>query len=106
MVRAMLTFMTFFLGIAFSFIKSSFRIMRMTDTKLRITQRIQNLLVYLVKIILDMDEKYQLHQLLSECVHMLFVASVKASIAFKESPGYHQTQSVERVIRCTPIQQH
>ncbi|CAO3690203.1 unnamed protein product [Umbelopsis ramanniana] len=88
-------------GIAFSFIKTTIRIMRTADSTLHITQRIQNLLIYFVKVILDIDEKYQLHQLLSECVHMLFVASVKASIAFKESPGYQQSKVIDRVTRTT-----
>ncbi|CAM0135995.1 hypothetical protein VKS41_005628 [Umbelopsis sp. WA50703] len=91
-------------GVAFSFIKGSYRLIRLTDTKLRITQRIQELLIYLVKVILDIDEKYQIHQLLTECVHMLFVASIKASIAFKESPGYHRTSTVETLGRTPPVQ--
>jgi hypothetical protein len=92
------------IGVAFSFIKGSYRLIRLTDTKLRITQRIQELLIYLVKVILDIDEKYQIHQLLTECVHMLFVASIKASIAFKESPGYHRTSTVETLGRTPPVQ--
>lgn len=46
-----------------------------------------------VKLVLAADEHYHLHELASETLYMLVAASLKAAVAFKESPSYRQSSS-------------
>ncbi|KAI9014594.1 hypothetical protein CLU79DRAFT_721676 [Phycomyces nitens] len=62
------------------------------DTQYNIIQKIQNFGVECVKLLLEADEQYHLHEYLSEALYMLFAASLKAAVAFKETPSYQVPQ--------------
>ncbi|KAI9312236.1 hypothetical protein BX666DRAFT_866205 [Dichotomocladium elegans] len=57
------------------------------DRQYFISQRLQNLGVQCVKRLLEADEEYRLHELISESIYMLIAAGLKAVVAFKETPS-------------------
>ncbi|KAL0078114.1 hypothetical protein F4703DRAFT_1878723 [Phycomyces blakesleeanus] len=66
------------------------------DTQYNIIQKIQNFMIECVKLLLEADEEYRLHEYISEALYMLFAASLKAAVAFKEAPSYQVPQQNNR----------
>ena len=53
-------------------------------------ERVRDFGVDCLKMLLQADEEYRLHELVSEAVYMLIAAGLKAVVAFKEAPGYNE----------------
>lgn len=51
-------------------------------------ERLQNAGIQCIKYVLEADERYHLHEFITEGVYMMIAAGLKAAIAFKETPGY------------------
>ncbi|CAO3614572.1 unnamed protein product [Cunninghamella echinulata] len=58
------------------------------DNQYEVREKLQLVGIECVKMILAADEHYHLHELASETLYMLIAASLKAAVAFKESPKY------------------
>ncbi|KAI8089471.1 uncharacterized protein BX664DRAFT_385954 [Halteromyces radiatus] len=64
------------------------------DHQYQVRQKMQSVGIECIKLLLAADEHYHLHELASETLYMLIAASLKAAVAFKESPSYrHPTSS-------------
>ncbi|KAI8144146.1 hypothetical protein BJV82DRAFT_608492 [Fennellomyces sp. T-0311] len=66
------------------------------DSQYHVVERVQDFGVELLKMLLQADEEYRLHELVSEAVYMLIAAGLKAVVAFKEAPGYKEQQQQPR----------
>ncbi|KAI7852621.1 hypothetical protein BDC45DRAFT_570885 [Circinella umbellata] len=60
------------------------------DKQYHVVERVQDFGVDCLKMLLQADEEYRLHELVSEAVYMLIAAGLKAVVAFKETPGYKE----------------
>ncbi|KAG0177825.1 hypothetical protein DFQ29_004287 [Apophysomyces sp. BC1021] len=49
-----------------------------------------------VKLMLQADEQYRLHEFASEAMYMFVAAGLKAAVAYKETPGYHQQEQIRQ----------
>ncbi|KAI8093731.1 uncharacterized protein BX664DRAFT_113321 [Halteromyces radiatus] len=58
------------------------------DAYYGVRQRAQDLSVTGIKLLLQADEQYKLHELLSEFLFMMVAATLKAVVAYKETPRY------------------
>ncbi|KAG1464387.1 hypothetical protein G6F56_005093 [Rhizopus delemar] len=56
------------------------------DSRYSISKRIQQLGIQMVKLGLEVDQQYRLHEFISEGLCMIITAGVKAAVAFKETP--------------------
>lgn len=63
------------------------------DTHYKIRQHAQDLSVTGIKLLLQADEQYRLHEFLSEIMFMTAAAILKSIIAYKEAPCYNPSQS-------------
>ncbi|ORX51244.1 hypothetical protein DM01DRAFT_316557 [Hesseltinella vesiculosa] len=61
------------------------------DHQYDVRKKMQMVGIECIKMLLDADEQYHLHELASETLYMLIAASLKAAVAFKESPSYGQS---------------
>ncbi|ORZ14057.1 hypothetical protein BCR42DRAFT_417956 [Absidia repens] len=59
------------------------------DRQYQVREKAQSVGIECVKMLLAADEQYHLHEIATETIYMLFAASLKAAVAFKESPSYH-----------------
>lgn len=50
-------------------------------------ERFQVWSIYCIKYILEADEKYRLHEFITEGIYMMAAAVLKATVAFKETPS-------------------
>ncbi|KAG2179171.1 hypothetical protein INT43_002021 [Umbelopsis isabellina] len=62
------------------------------DARYHLVERTRDLAVTGVKLILQVDEEYHLHQVASETMYMVVAAGLKAAVAFKESPSYQEVK--------------
>ncbi|KAI9358058.1 hypothetical protein BD770DRAFT_387700 [Pilaira anomala] len=60
------------------------------DSHYHITQKAQDLGVECIKVGLAADEKYRLHEFVTEGLYMLITAGLKAMVAFKEAPRHDE----------------
>lgn len=60
------------------------------DSHYHITQKAQDLGVECIKVGLAADEKYRLHEFVTEGLYMLITAGLKAIVAFKEAPRHDE----------------
>ncbi|KAI7873031.1 hypothetical protein BDF14DRAFT_1877479 [Spinellus fusiger] len=67
------------------------------DTQYHLMQKAQYLGIELLKYFIEINEKYRLHEYLSEMFYMLLSASLKAAIAYKEAPSYGQDPAAQTV---------
>lgn len=58
------------------------------DAQYHVMQKAQDLGIQCIKFGLQADERYRLHEFLSEGLYMLIAAGLKAAVAFKETPRY------------------
>jgi hypothetical protein len=63
------------------------------DAHYGIRQHAQDLSVTGIKLLLQADEQYRLHEFLSEILFMMAAAILKAIVAYKETPSYNPSQS-------------
>ncbi|CAO3674363.1 unnamed protein product [Rhizopus stolonifer] len=56
------------------------------DSRYGISKKIQQLGIQMVKLGLEIDQQYRLHEFISEGLCMIITAGVKAAVAFKETP--------------------
>ncbi|CAO3589135.1 unnamed protein product [Absidia cylindrospora] len=63
------------------------------DHQYEVREKMQWAGIECVKMLLAADEHYHLHELASETIYMLIAASLKAAVAFKESPSYRHSGS-------------
>ncbi|KAI8334212.1 hypothetical protein BC941DRAFT_432377 [Chlamydoabsidia padenii] len=74
------------------------------DHHYKVRDKMQKVGIECIKLGLAADEHYHLHELASETLYVLIAASLKAAVAYKESPSYRQT-SLERTTT-SPVDQH
>lgn len=60
------------------------------DSQYHIVQKAQDAGVECIKLGLAADERYRLHEFITEGLYMLVAAGLKAIIAFKEAPRYDE----------------
>ncbi|CAO3589938.1 unnamed protein product [Absidia cylindrospora] len=65
------------------------------DRQYQVREKAQSVGIECVKMLLAADEQYHLHEIATETIYMLFAASLKAAVAFKESPSYHHPTSAQ-----------
>ncbi|KAI8875089.1 hypothetical protein K501DRAFT_160727, partial [Backusella circina FSU 941] len=58
------------------------------DAQYHITHKVQDFSIQCIKLGLQADEQYRLHEFVSEGIYMLIAAGLKAAVAFKETPRY------------------
>ncbi|ORY96728.1 hypothetical protein BCR43DRAFT_563970 [Syncephalastrum racemosum] len=63
------------------------------DSQYHIMQRVQDCGIECVKLLLQADEEYRLHEFISEAVYMFIAAFLKATVAYKETPGFNARQT-------------
>ncbi|ORZ10197.1 hypothetical protein BCR42DRAFT_381147 [Absidia repens] len=63
------------------------------DHQYEVREKMQWAGIECVKMLLAADEHYHLHEIASETIYMLIAASLKAAVAFKESPSYRYSGS-------------
>ncbi|KAH8554315.1 hypothetical protein BGW37DRAFT_518048 [Umbelopsis sp. PMI_123] len=66
------------------------------DAKYHLVEQTRDLTVSGVKLILKVDEDYNLHQVASETMYMVIAAGLKAAVAFKESPSYQELKQQQQ----------
>ncbi|KAI8072464.1 hypothetical protein BC940DRAFT_292656 [Gongronella butleri] len=64
------------------------------DHQYDVRKKMQAVGIECIKMLLAADEQYHLHELASETLYMLIAASLKAAVAFKESPSYQDAPNV------------
>ncbi|KAI9492586.1 hypothetical protein BDB00DRAFT_827252 [Zychaea mexicana] len=74
------------------------------DSQYHVVERVQDFGVECLKMLLQADEEYRLHELVSEAVYMLVAAGLKAVVAFKEAPGYKEQH--QRTSSSSPQRRH
>ncbi|KAI8061540.1 uncharacterized protein B0P05DRAFT_557418 [Gilbertella persicaria] len=78
------------------------------DSQYHIIQKLQDMSVQLIKLSLQADEQYRLHEYISEGLYIVFAAGLKAVVAFKETPRKNEasdgypSRKKERVMACAP----
>lgn len=60
------------------------------DSQYHIVQKAQDAGVECIKLGLAADERYRLHEFITEGLYMLVAAGLKAIVAFKEAPRYDE----------------
>jgi len=58
------------------------------DAQYHVMQKAQDFGIQCIKFGLQADERYRLHEFLSEGLYMLIAAGLKAAVAFNETPRY------------------
>ncbi|KAI9315162.1 hypothetical protein BX666DRAFT_1879026 [Dichotomocladium elegans] len=58
------------------------------DGQYHIVNKVQDLGIECVKLMLKMDEQYHLHELASEAIYVFVAAGIKAAVAYKEAPAF------------------
>lgn len=58
------------------------------DSQYHVMQKAQDFGIQCIKFGLQADERYRLHEFLSEGLYMLIAAGLKAAVAFNETPRY------------------
>ncbi|KAI9261621.1 hypothetical protein BDA99DRAFT_538009 [Phascolomyces articulosus] len=76
------------------------------DHQYHVVERVQDFGVECLKMLLQADEEYRLHELVSEAVYMLIAAGLKAVVAFKEAPGYKEHHSSSSSAAHHPQRRH
>jgi hypothetical protein len=71
------------------------------DAQYHVNEKVQDLGIQCIKLGLQVDERYRLHEFLSEGLYMLVAAGLKAAVAFKETPRYKGDQAVYSTSRHT-----
>ncbi|KAG0168080.1 hypothetical protein DFQ28_005367 [Apophysomyces sp. BC1034] len=66
------------------------------DGQYHIIHKIQDFGFECVKLMLQADEQYRLHEFASEAMYMFVAAGLKAAVAYKETPGYHQQEQIRQ----------
>lgn len=51
-------------------------------------EKLQIFSIQCIKYVLEADERYHLHEYITEGLYMIIAAGLKAAVAFKEAPGY------------------
>jgi hypothetical protein len=64
------------------------------DAQYHVIQKAQDIGIQCIKFGLQADERYRLHEFISEGLYMLAAAGLKAAVAFKETPRYKGDQVV------------
>ncbi|KAF7727947.1 hypothetical protein EC973_006835 [Apophysomyces ossiformis] len=67
------------------------------DNQYHVVHKVQDFGFDCVKLMLQADEQYHLHEFASEAMYVFIAAGLKAAVAYKEAPGYQQQE---------PIRQH
>lgn len=57
-------------------------------------QRVQDMSVECIKLGIQADERYHLHEFVTEGIYMVVVAGLKAAVAFKETPRHKENQQI------------
>lgn len=64
------------------------------DAQYHVVEKVQDIGIQCIKLGLQADERYRLHEFISEGLYMLVAAALKAAVAFKETPRYKGDQDV------------
>ncbi|KAG2232055.1 hypothetical protein INT48_009403 [Thamnidium elegans] len=67
------------------------------DSQYHIVQKAQDAGVECIKLGLAADERYRLHEFITEGLYMLIAAGLKAIVAFKEAPRYHESSATHPI---------
>ena len=71
------------------------------DRHFGIIDRVQHVGILCIKKLLAADEKYHLHEFASEAMYTFISATLKAAVAYKETPGYTENnrQQPQQVVK-------
>lgn len=72
-----------------------FQLLLWIDAKYHIRTKIQDFGIYCIKHGIEADEKYHLHEYITEGIYMITVAILKAVVAFKEAPSYYNKKEIK-----------
>lgn len=64
------------------------------DAQYHVMQKAQDFGIQCIKFGLQADERYHLHEFLSEGLYMLIAAGLKAAVAFNETPRYADNEEM------------
>jgi hypothetical protein len=64
------------------------------DSQYHVTQKAQDMSVEFIKLGIQADERYHLHEFVTEGIYMVIVAGLKAAVAFKETPRHKDDQII------------
>jgi hypothetical protein len=73
------------------------------DSQYHVAQKVQDFGIQCIKLGLQADEQYRLHEFVSEGIYMLIAAGLKAAVAFKETPRYEEQRHIQDTT-CIPNQ--
>lgn len=71
-----------------------FQLFLWVDAQYHFREKFQDFTIYCIKYGIEADEKYHLHEYITEGIYMMIVAGLKAVVAFKETPRYKESSII------------